>query len=577
MRLNTYRFGVMFAIAIILSISIGTYQETNAQIPPGQDVGSTQRNEQELKKKEAVTEKLTEGKPEAQIENKEGVAPKQAAEAANVPETKVLINKIEVTGVTVFSPAFIHSIVAPYEGKELSLSEFRSIAELITNEYRKKGYVTTIAYLPPQKIENNSLKIAVSEGKVGNIKLSGNTYFSSRLLLHYLDMKKGDLFNYDVLRKDVNYINEHPDRNAKVVLEKGEGPGETDVNMQVKDRLPLHATLSYNNYNSSYLGLNKYSLELKSDNFLGLDHILAVEAQTSEGDMYRLYSGRYIIPVGEKHNLGAYYVHVNQKLGGSVKNLNIEGTGDIVSAYFSYKAIDGENLIMRINPAFDYKNIENKILGITTSKDKLRVAKLGFDFDFSDKLRGRDVITQEFDYGIPDFLDGLKAKDTIASRVGSGGEFFKMVTNVARVQSLPASTSLMLRGAAQYTNNTLCSTEQFNIGGISTVRGYPVSEFVGDRGINASAELYCPPYFLSKTSMYYDLVKFMGFFDWGHISNRRPQVGEAKNEDIYSAGPALRFEIPQKLSVSFDYGFALGRRPSDGSKSRGYIETKLFF
>ncbi len=37
-----------------------------------------------------------------------------------------------------------------------------------------------------------------------------------------------------------------PDVTASAVMEKGEGLGETDVNVKVKDRFPWHATLSYN-------------------------------------------------------------------------------------------------------------------------------------------------------------------------------------------------------------------------------------------------------------------------------------------------------------------------------------------
>jgi hemolysin activation/secretion protein len=323
---------------------------------------------------------------------------------------------------------------------------------------------------------------------------------------------------------------------------------------------------------------------LKSTNFLGLDHIASAEIQLGDEDRYQLFSGRYIVPLGARHQLGGYYVHVDQKLGGTVKSLNIKGKGNIGSAYFSYKLVDDENFILRLNPAFDYKNIENKVLGTVVSKDYMRVAKLGFDLDLMDMFHGRTLITQDFDFGIPNFMGGLKAKDVNASRTGSGGKFFKSVTNLARVQSMPYSASLMLRGGMQLTADKLTSTEQFNIGGITTVRGYPVSEYVGDRGYNAAAELYIPPFFMSKTAKipvanmkFYDAFRFVGFFDWGRAMNKDPQVGEKKSQQIYSAGPGLRFDIPGKLSVSFDYGFALGQRPTDGSHSQGYIETKLYF
>ena len=142
----------------------------------------------------------------------------------------------------------------------------------------------------------------------------------------------------------------------------------------------------------------------------------------------------------------------------------------------------------------------------------------------------------------------------------------------------------MLKGGLQQTSDLLVSTEQFNIGGFNSIRGYPVSEHTGDVGYNLSSEVYIPPYFLPKglkvpftNTSFFDALRFTAFFDWGYVENETPQVGETKNDRIYSAGPALRFDIPEKLSVSFDYGFALGQNPSDGSESRGYIEVKLFY
>jgi hemolysin activation/secretion protein len=224
-------------------------------------------------------------------------------------------------------------------------------------------------------------------------------------------------------------------------------------------------------------------------------------------------------------------------------------------------------------------------LGVNVGEDYVRIAKIGLDADFTDIFNGRTVLTQEFDLGIEDIMGGLDYKDPKASRLSSGGRFFRTVTNVARIQSLPHSASLMLRGAMQLTAYSLVAAEQFTIGGASTVRGYPRSEYAGDRGGTATAELYIPPYFLSKeakvpfteNTKWFDALRFVGFFDYGYVENKNPQVGDIKDESIYSIGPAIRFNIPGRLEINFDYGFGLAGEGSDGSKTKGYIETKLYF
>ena len=558
-----------------------------AQIPTGQDAGAVQRNLLEEKKDKEVKKKL-EQKKDAQIDEQNDVR----QEAPPVSGQKsVLIEKIVVEGVTYFKLKFIRSIVAPFEGKELSLSDFQKIADLITNEYRKAGLVTSSAYLAEQKISDNTLRISVIEGRVGQVNIEGNKWFNDKLINNYIDQRKDDIFNYESLRKNIAYMNEKRDIEAKVILARGKERGETDVNLKVEDQFPFHVNLGFSNYNSKYTERLKYTAEVLSTNFLGLGHLMSGEMQLGEADRYHLYTLRYLAPITPRSTIGLSYINLDQRLGREVGDLEIKGEGDIVSFYYAYKLIDTDDLSVSLNPGFVYKDIMNEVLESTAqadggSEDRIRIAKLGFDIDYMDAFSGRTIIIQEFDFGLKDFMGGLSGKDVHASRsgAGAGGEFFRSMTNFARIQNLPYDISLMLKGAAQWTGDDLTSTEQFFIGGPKSVRGYPNSEFGGDKGLSMSSELYFPVYGLPKDlqipymdTRWYDAIRVVGFFDWGFVSSNSIVVGETKDETLYSCGSALRFNIPQRFSLSLDYGHALGQRSSDGSKSRLYIETKLYF
>jgi hemolysin activation/secretion protein len=552
-----------------------------AAIPTGQDVGSRVQVERREKEQKAISEKLAEDQGPV-VEGEEKIQVETPSAPAS--QAKVTVDKIEVAGVTLINKEKVRRIVAPFEGKELALSDFQTVTAAITDEYRSNGYVTSFAFIPPQMVEQKVLKIAVNEGKIGDVKISGNKWFGTDFLLRHVDARRGETFNYDVLRENIRHLNERPDVNGRVVLSRGEEAGETDVNVQVQDHFPWHATVGYNNYNSAFLERNKGSVELRSTNFTGNGDILAGEVQIGEADRYQLYSGRYIYPISRRLNYGVYYIHVNQALGRSIGSQRITGEGDVVNSFLTYKIFDKENFSLSFNPAFEYKDFTNKVAGVVAGEDKVRVAKLGFDVDFNDAFRGRNLITQEFDFGIPDFLDGLEEKDDSGSRPGSAGQFVRSVTNMARVQAMPYSTVLLLKSSMQLCHYNLPSSEQFQIGGFYSVRGYPVSEFAGDSGITGSAELHIPPYLVPQTvlipatkrSLRESLTLF-GFYDFGYVSNNSPRPGEIKEESLDSAGFGFRFNLGADASVSFDYGFALGQKASDGSKSAGYIETKLFF
>lgn len=578
------RSNVILLLIGTLSLCLFPLFVAQAQLPPGQDVGAREREIEEKKKLEEVEKKLFVGKKKAEVEEK-GIEKGPSAEPG-VPETRILITKVEVEGATLLEEDALRSIVSPYEGKELSLSDFREIADAITQEYREKGHATSFAVIPPQKVENNILKIQIVEGRVGKVNISGNRYFRTGLLSRYIGMEEGELFNYDGLRRNLDKINEHPDRKARAVLERGEGSYETDINIEIEDRLPWHASFGFNNYNSRFLDRNKYLMEVKGNNVLGFDDILSGEIQLGEAGRFQLYGARYSVPFTPRSRAGINYVHIHQELGRSLGRFNIEGKGDVIIPYYSYHLIDRENFDTNAILSFDYKEIENETLGIVVGKDDMRILKLGFDFDYLDRFKGRTILTQEFHVGLPGFMGGLNRNDPGASRsgAGAGGDFFRFVTNVGRVQSLPYDLSLMVKGSMQVSTTDLVSTEQFTIGGFYSVRGYDVGEFAGDQGFSVSTEFYIPPYFLPKDwtvpftkSTFYDSIRFLGFFDWALIHNLTPLSGEQETANLFGIGPALRFTVPNRLSVSFDYGIAIGNEPSSGKRAQPYIEVKLFF
>jgi len=555
-----------------------------AQVPPGRDAGTAGEGLRKEEETEMLKERLVEEQVEPSIEEKEKLETGAPEERRMKEEARVYIEVIRVEGVTIIGESVISQVVSTFEGRELSLEDFAAAADCITAEYRKLGYVTSFAYVPPQKITDDTLVIQVQEGTVGDVSIENNRFFTDELLLNYLDARKDDIFNYDALRDSVNYINRHPDRSANVVLARGEERGSTDVNINLEDRLPLHAILGYNNFNSRYVNRNKYFVELQYNNFLGLDHRVSGEFQQGHTDKFHLASARYTIPINRKSEAGLYYIHLDQDIGKELEHLNIHGEGDFLSLFYSYELISNENLTLSVNPGFEWKDIENKLRADLISEDKVRIAKLGLDLDVLDPFKGRTIITTEFDFGIEDFLDGMDQEDVGASRAGAGGKFFRVVTNAARVQELPHSMSLMLRGAMQLTGDDLVAAEQFSIGGMYTVRGYPLAEASGDRGYTFTSELYLPPFFLPKDykipyteTALFDALRFMFFIDCGYVENQNPLPGEKKDKALFGFGPAVRFEIPQKLTASFDYGIAIGHDASDGTDSRAYVEVKTYF
>ena len=168
---------IFFLIVVVLLQSYSVFAQT---------AGQYERLERDLETEKELRQRIEEKPTAPDIEKEEEVvAPEKEGD-------RVFIKEIKVVGVTIFSEDEIRSITSDFENRELSLREIYKIANLITDLYRKNGYVTSRAYIPPQPLSKGTLEIRVLEGKMGNLEIKNNKYFSSKLLEGKIRIEKED-------------------------------------------------------------------------------------------------------------------------------------------------------------------------------------------------------------------------------------------------------------------------------------------------------------------------------------------------------------------------------------------------
>ncbi|MCM8765828.1 MAG: hypothetical protein NC920_03175 [Candidatus Omnitrophica bacterium] len=544
-----------------------------------QEPAKEEKLERELEKERLLREKI-----EKKIEKPEIKEEKPPEVAPPVREEKVFIKKIEVTGVTFFKEEEIRKIVEPYENKELTLREMQKVADLITDLYRKNGYITSRAYIPPQDLTDGILEIRVLEGKMGNLEIKGNRYFKTSLYQDMIRLKRGDYFDYDILRNNLVKINEKADRSVRAVLVPGKERGETDVVLEVQDRLPIHYGFEYDNFGSRYIHRDRLALTFDHNNITGNDDILSLKYQLAEADTYNLRSLRYFLPFCDDWELGFFAARSRLKLDEELRDTDSRGESMLISLSLNKYLIDEENLDLRLTTGFDYKRVRNYLLGTLNSEDAMRILKLGFDLDRSD-ASGRTLFFNQFDYGIANLWGGLDNVDPKASRSGAGGKFTKWDISFLRLQRMPFNSTLLWRNQVQISPYILTATEQFQLGGITNNRGYPPAEKVGDEGLSSTLEFSLPCFLIPKTinvpftqDKLYDAFRVITFYDWAHTELHRPQSGEEKFETLRSTGWGMRLNLPKRdLSLRLEFGWPLDETPSDGHHLHTWAQlTKSF-
>jgi hemolysin activation/secretion protein len=568
-------------LLILLPILLTLLTESDSfaqQSRTSQELSGIERTRELEDQRRELEKEIKKKKVKPEIEEK---LPAEAAPA--LPSEKILIKTINVTGATLIPKKEIDPVVKQFENREIDLTEMQKAADLITDLYRKKGYITSRAYLPPQKIENGTFEIRVIEGKMGDLDIKGNYYFKSSLFKKKFNLKKNEPFNYYILTKILRKINQQPDRFAKAVLVPGQEPGATDVQLDVKDNLPIHASWDFDNYGSRYIYNNRYQFGARHNNLFGMGDMFDFKYMLSEGDAYQMIGGSYVLPVTDTFNLGFSTFWSKLHLGNDYKSLDIRGNSQIYSLFATQNIADEDNFTFNLNMGLDIKNIFNFQAGQQTSRDMMRPVKVGYDIDVTDPL-GRTVMSNEVDIGMPGFMAGSKAKDSRASIVGSGGEFVKFIFNVFRLQPMPFESMILWKNQAQVSTKVLTATEQYQIGGVINVRGYPIAELVGDQGLSTTVEWSFPVYLIPKDlkvpfmqTKFYDAIRLVAFYDYGAVWLREPSAFAKKFEQLGDFGWGVRFNLPKNLFCKFEFAYPVTARSSDGKDQRVWMQISANF
>lgn len=491
-----------------------------------------------------------------------------------LPDGKTKIREVVVTGSTLLADEALASLKADYEGKEISARDMRRCADLVNRAYSREGYITSYAYIKPDRLPDGVLEIVVVEGRVGKIEIRGNKIFSTELLRKKVSLEEGEIFNFKQLNLDVFRMNKAQDRKASISLEPDTATGNTNIVLNVKERSPVHVTLQADNYGADTILYYRYKTFVSHNNISGHDDTLTAKVEWAEADAHKIVDFDYSIPLNDTwrfqfyllpYKSEDYYARDNQETDFEKRarkfyfwfyqSLINEPDVELVSSYgFTYFDI------WWYKPYQDYDS--------PAKRDEYRVAKWNLALNRADK-NGRWVITNDLQQGIPDFLAGTPRKADTASVAGAKGDFVKNLLTVARRQKLIPGVDLTAKARWQITSATLTGVNSFSMGGFNGVidnRGYPRTQFPADNGHAMNVGLEFPPYFLSRSAYVpfstktklYDSLRLFTFVDWSYGALKSPKEGDDKANTLTSAGVGFKYNVPeQNVSVRVDCGFPL--------------------
>lgn len=522
-----------------------------------------------------IKEKLDDTKDPAVIE----AEVKSQMELLNTEQVSFKLKDINITGNTVIPTHVLMRLVDFKIGQDVTINDLIISANEITDYYQSKGYISTVAYLPPQKVQNGKVEIKILEGKYGNIEINpGKWERSSYLNKKYLQDKNiepGKVLNVKDVRNALTEMNTEEYMKGAVSFADNEESEEfSDVTLDVKDRFPINLDLRYDNQGRELIGTQRGVLYAGLHDVTGHGDTLMGTVSASERSFG--VGGMYSLPIAKNDtrlNLGYSYSHV--RLGKSFKPLNIKGESHDVFVGVSRRLAQGEDYRLYGDITLDMRNTETTsgLFPVLNSAYRTRVLR-GSLTDVKDDYYGRWLFNGGVAGGIP-----IDASDYNKARNMSSNNFVKLNASAARLQVLPKNNLAILQVNGQYANRHLYASEAMQFGGIATVRGYDEGFRIGDYGVTASIEYRTPIPGLKallpeKYGFISDSIQLAGFYDFGWFGDR---FIDGSADYLMSAGPGIVVKLTKYISANLYWGFPIGKRLPDYANSRDRDTCRFHF
>ena len=480
---------------------------------------------------------------------------------------------IIIEGADAYSENALFEIYGDKIGTQISLADLYDIANEITLKYRNDGYILTQVIVPPQTIEDGIVRLRAVEGFINNISVQGDESKDKFGLIEQYARRidtSGGALNIETLERQLLLINDLPGVSARSVI----SPSRTTVGaadlLIIVERDPFEALVGVNNHGSRFLGPVQFDTSATFNSLFGYnDQITARFVGAPDAGLeLAFWSLEYKQPIGSQGTtISALASLTDTDPGYTLDTFEVLGISRFASVEAEHPFIRSREKNLSGRLSFDWRKVESRNNINPTTNDTIRALRAGLRADFLDDVLGVAVNTVDIEYsqGI-DVFGASEKGDANLTRAEGDPTFSKVNVQLQRLQRLANNLNLVLTGRAQLANNPLLSSEEFGLGGISTVRGYDPSEVVGDDGIAANVE------FQYNNSPIFGSQLF-GFLDSGTVWNQDETAGDQKRDSLTSVGFGLRGEVTHGINAEFVAAQPLHR----DIETQGERDPQFFF
>jgi hemolysin activation/secretion protein len=495
----------------------------------------------------------------------------QATPAASATPTgaerapdKFFVQAYDISGVTILSASEIERLVYAHSGPDRTDADVEAARKALQDAYAARGFGAAVVEVPVQERETFAqgvIRIAVNEVPVGQVRVTDSRYHSLWVARRQVpSLVEGKPLNIPALQADMTQANRFPDRTLNPIFKPGRAPGTIDVDINVDDQRPLHASVDLNNDASPAttqlraIGTVRYTNLFQTGHSATFTYIVSpLKRKETE-----VFSGSYTFPLLRSpwsFAISGYYSNSNiAALGGT----NVLGNGYQIGARAIYH-LPSSGSQQQVSFGFDYKNFKQNILvaGVPTSTAPIRYLPLELEYTVAG---GSEKVNYAVTLATTIGLRAIRPK-VCASLTGpcvlvdafrnreqfSNENFVRGDLSVDLSYAFKNDIVAAFRLNAQLADSHLITNEQFSAGGLRSVRGYYSSEAVGDNGIGPSLELRSPS-LAGSFGKWLTEARFFAFGDASFLRVLNPLPEQTSSFTLVGIGGGLRVRIFDRIS-----------------------------
>lgn len=501
------------------------------------------------------------------------------------------IGSVLVDGVTAFPPAEIARFTEGLTGPSIPEARIEAARRAIVDLYRSKGYVYTTANAI---IENGTLRFAVIEGYISEVKLDGDIGPAGTQVLRFLNnligqkpLSSSQLERWLLLAQDI------PGLTIRSTLNPSLGdPGVLTLVAQVS-RKAVSGLITADNRAFNLSGPAQGLIAVNLDSFTEYGERTQLSFFSSFNFTNRFGQ------ITEEFFVGGSGLKARLYAGGGIATpsgslaaIGYNGTTRVFGGQLMYPLLRARDQSLNIGLTFDAieSDIGNDLgpfgFAQRASFDSLRVVRAGFDYALLDTLLGDqrsgvNGITLRASKGLP-WL-GASANGDVSTpppRIGEQINFGKVAGELSRTQMLfqpfqDSAVTFRTAVAWQYSADLLPPAEKFYLGGPRFNRGYYFGQVTGDSGVTASAELqWTVPVPLPQGFPYDPRAQLYSFWDWGKAYQNTPLEA---NVTLQSLGGGVRLFLTEWAEIDLEGVYRFNRYPNGQGPNVAPLNTAAFY